>query len=298
MAAPSKAAESAPEPPLMKALRAEHRHMAGVMQLFLDQLQLIESGGDADAHVIYEIMDYMVSWPDEYHHPREDLIYSRVAELDGKAADEVDTLQRDHDRTAKNGRKLLADIRAWRKGDLADEKLVAAGRAYVEHCYEHMNVEEKLVFPHIEEVLSLDDWRDLAADDQLKSVSVPVFGPAVQREFRTLTRRLRRRVRHTAEKGAVAELIGIEALMESLDVVSRAYESAGASASDHFHTAVEDARSMFQEEPLTAPLRCVANNTRLSVSFAKEVVALSRDAIDDLAELNGERLQRLKKLAR
>ena len=85
----------------MKALRAEHRHIATVMQLFADQLKAIESGELVDTHVVYEIMDYMVTWPDRYHHPREDLIYGRVAELDRKAADEVDTLQRDHDHTAK-----------------------------------------------------------------------------------------------------------------------------------------------------------------------------------------------------
>ena len=63
----------------MKALRAEHRHIATVMQLFADQLKAIEEGQLVDTHVVYEIMDYMVTWPDRYHHPREDLIYSRVA---------------------------------------------------------------------------------------------------------------------------------------------------------------------------------------------------------------------------
>ena len=68
----------------MKALRAEHRHIATVMQLFADQLKAIESGELVDTHVVYEIMDYMVTWPDRYHHPREDLIYGRVAELDAR----------------------------------------------------------------------------------------------------------------------------------------------------------------------------------------------------------------------
>ena len=66
----------------MKALRAEHRHMATVMQLFSDQLKAIEGGELVDTHVVYEIMDYMVTWPDRFHHPREDLIYARVAEVD------------------------------------------------------------------------------------------------------------------------------------------------------------------------------------------------------------------------
>ena len=69
--------------PLMAALRSEHRQMARIMELFRDQLKSIESGELVDTHVVYELMYYMVTIPDRFHHPREDVIYQRVAELDG-----------------------------------------------------------------------------------------------------------------------------------------------------------------------------------------------------------------------
>ena len=156
-------AQKLAEQPMMKALRAEHRHMATVMQLFADQLKAIEEGQLVDTHVVYEIMDYMVSWPDRYHHPREDLIYGRIAELDGAAADEVDTLQRDHDRMAVRGRAVLEDIARWREGEVPGTAVVKSGRQYIDHSYEHMNLEEKLVFPHIESVLSLQQVADHSA---------------------------------------------------------------------------------------------------------------------------------------
>lgn len=288
----------ASEQPLMKALRAEHRHMATVMQLFLDQLKALEGGQVVDAHVLYEVMDYMVQWPDRYHHPREDLIYSRVAELDSRASDDVDTLQRDHDRTAKNGKQLLRDIRAWRDGALPAGKLVKAGRAYIDHLYEHMNVEEKVVFPRIEAVLTLEDWRELAEDDQLEAVALPVVGPQVQREFRALARRLRRRVRRSVERGAMSEWIGIEAFMESLEVLSLAYDSARSSTGEHLRTAVDEAREMFQESPITAPVLCALNNTRLGLAFARDVFAISRDTVEDLIQVNRDRRHRLGRLDR
>jgi hemerythrin-like domain-containing protein len=149
------------EQPLMKALRAEHHHMGTVMQLFADQLDAIEGGELVDTHVVYEIMYYMVTWPDRFHHPREDLIYARVAEVNPASADDVDTLQRDHDHTAKLSRGVLQDIERWRLGEVSGGVVVKSGRAYVERIYEHMNVEEKVVFPRIEETLTLQDWRDL-----------------------------------------------------------------------------------------------------------------------------------------
>ncbi|WP_238946750.1 hemerythrin domain-containing protein [Seongchinamella unica] len=281
-----------PEQPLMKALRAEHRHIATVMQLFSDQLQAIEAGEPVDAHVVYEVMDYMASWPDRYHHPREDLIYGRVAELDRRAAEDVDTLQRDHDATAKRGRQLLREIERWSEGEVKGAAIVKAGREYVGHMYEHMNVEEKVVFPHIESVLTLEDWRELAEDDDLRAVSVPVFGPRVQREFRNLARRLRRGVRRRVERGVVQEWLGVEALMESLEVLSLAAETASETAGDHLRTALDNSREMFREAPLSAPLRCSVNNMKLGFRLVGDMVDISRETFDDLQRINRERRER------
>jgi hemerythrin-like domain-containing protein len=286
------------EQPLMKALRAEHRHIAGVMELFGDQLKAIDNGQLVDTHVVYEIMDYMVSWPDRYHHPREDMIYGRVAELDGAAADEVDTLQRDHDANAKRGRVVLAEIERWREGEVSGAAVVKAGRGYIDHLYEHMNLEEKLVFPHIETVLTTEDWRELAEDDQLRPVSDPVFGPRVQREYRNLTRKLRRNVRRGVEKGTMVEWISIEAMMESLEVMSMAVEAARNSAEDHVRAALDDARDLFKESLAAAPILCAVNNVKLSYRLLEDLGGISRDALDDLGRVNQERRDRIRLLDR
>lgn len=285
-----------PEQPIMKALRAEHRHIATVMQLFTDQLKAMEDGQYVDGHVVFEIMDYMATWPDRYHHPREDLIYCRVAELDPKAADEVDTLQRDHDQTAVRGRELLKDIEGWRNGDVSQASVVKGGRAYIDHMYEHMNIEEKVVFPHIESILSLEDWRELAEDDQLRAVSDPVFGPRVQREFRNMARKMRRSVRTRVERGAMLEWIGIEAFMESLEVLSMAYDSARSTASDHLQAAIDDSKDIVNESLLSAPVRCTVNNAKLGLRLAEEVLGISKETLKDLARVNQFRRKRARML--
>lgn len=295
---PATAGKKAAEQTMMKALRAEHRHMATVMQLFSAQLKAIEEGELVDTHVVYEIMDYMVTWPDRFHHPREDLIYSRVAEVDVKARDDVDSLQRDHDHTGKRGREVLKDIERWRLGEVSGTSVVKSGRAYIDHIHEHMNLEEKLVFPRIEAVLTLQDWRELAEDDQLQAVAESVMGPQVQREFRNMTRKLRRGLRRSVERGTMVEWIGIEALMESLEVVSIAYESARDTVGNHVRSALQDSLELFREAPLSAPLRCVANNTRVTFRLLGEVADISRETFDDLSRVNQERKDRVRLMDR
>ena len=141
-------------------------------------------------------------------------------------------------------------------------------------------------------------WRELAEDDALEAVANPVFGPRVQREFRNMTRKLRRNVRRSVERGAMAEWIGIEALMESLEVVSIAYESARDTTGDHVRSAVQDSLEMFRESPLSAPMRCAANNARVTFRILGDVIEISRETLGDLDRVNQERKDRVRLMDR
>ncbi len=286
------------EQPLMAALRAEHKHMASIMELFKEQLAAIERGGLVDTHVVYEIMDYMISWPDRYHHPREDLVYGRVAELDANAGDNVDSLQREHDKMAADGRALLKTIEAWREGRASGAEVVKGGRNYVDALYRHMNTEETVVFPQVEQVLRTADWRDLADEDLLKPVSDPVFGGRVDREFRNMARKLRRGIRRSVERGTMAEWIGLEALMEALEVMSMAMDSCRNTTGEHLRAALDDSRDYLKENPVSGALRSAANNTRLGFALLGEMVEISRDALEDLSRVNQERKDRLRMMDR
>jgi len=286
----------AAEQPIMAALRAEHKHIASVMDIFAQQLKAVDSGELVDTHIMYETMDYMVCWSDRYHHPREDLVYSRVAEVDSSAADNVDSLQREHDAMGVSARKLLADIVRWREGEITGDAVVKGGQDYIAKMYVHMNNEEDMVFPQIESILDIDDWRELAAEDRLQAAPDPLFGGRVDREFRNLARKLRRNLRHSVEKGAMVEWIGIEALMESMEVVSLAFESTRDATGDHMRTLWQDSKGILGEAPLTGVFRCASNNARLTVSWAGDMIGISKDTLSDLSRVNQERRDRVRLL--
>jgi hemerythrin-like domain-containing protein len=289
----ARARKGARDLPLMNTLRSEHLHMASVMELFKEQLHAIEAGKVVDTHVVYELMDYLVRWPDRFHHPREDLIYGRVAEIDASVADSVDSLQREHDAMGRQSRAVLKDIEKWREGSADGQLVINSGRAYIEKLYTHMNNEEKVVFPQIEAALSTTDWRELEMDDQLRPVSDPVFGGRIDRDFRNLARKLRRKVRVGVERGAMAEWISIEAFMESVDVLSMAYETTRDTAGDRLRGAVGDNVDLMRENPLTGPWRCLFSNTRMTFKLLGEVADISRDTLEDLSRVNQARKDRV-----
>ena len=279
---------------MLMALRAEHRHIATVMALLSQQLNAIERGELVATHVLYEIMDYMVTWADRFHHPREDRIYDHVAEVDRGLAGNLRNLERDHDRMARDGREMLHVIERWRAGELCGHEVVDRGRAYVGRCHTHMNLEEDEVFPLIDTVLTRSDWRDLEAEDVLHPASDPVFGRRVQREFRHLARRVRRSLRHGVEDATVLERVGLEALRESWEIMAMAWQSGRTLSVDYLRLSLRESLYIALDRPLQAPLLCATNNARLTLAWLEDMSVVSADVLGDLVRVNRERRDRLR----
>ena len=199
---------------------------------------------------------------------------------------------------ARAGRDVLACIERWRAGETGGSELIEQGRDYVQRSYAHMAFEEQEVFPAIDAALTREDWRELAADDQLRPVGDPVFGRRVAREFRTMARKLRRSLRRGVERRAVSDWVSIEALMEGYEVLSMAAQNSRVVTRDHLRTGLREAVNITLESPLQAPLLCTVNNTRLSLAWLEEMRGIYRDAAVDLARVNRERRDRIRLLRR
>ena len=284
--------------PILATLYAEHRYMGTLLKLLETQLELLEAGEPVDGQVLYESLHYMTHYPDAFHHPREDLVYQRAGEIDGKLADSVDTLQREHDYLTGVGEKALAAVDSWQASGGDFSPVEAAVRGYIDTMYRHMSAEESLVFPEIERVLSPEDWAMLEQDDSLAPAPDPVFGPKVEREYRNIARKARRLLRRGAEDAALVEWIGLEALLEGLEVFSIAGESARNAASEHYSAATAETLELLRgalkgRGLLTLPLRCTAVGGGHYLGFLRDLGGIARDTSSDLAELRRGARERL-----
>lgn len=283
---------------VLDTLQAEHRHIAQVMVLLGEQLRRIERGEVVNTHVSYELCDYLVRWPDRFHHPREDRLYSYVADLDPSLAADVQRLEREHETMARHSRELLSTVVDWRAGRSSGRDLIERGRDYISFCHRHMREEEASVFPRIRETLSPQDWRELALEDDLKPVPDPVFGRRVGREFRNFARKLRRSVRRGVEHGVLTEWVSLQAALEGLDAVAIGWQNGRAATADHLAALFRESLYLALKDPVRAPLMCSVNNTRLTVDWLGELAMVSRDVTVDLARVNRERRDRLRLLRR
>jgi len=284
--------------PILATLYAEHRYMGTLLKLLETQVDSLEQDDEVDPQVLYESLHYMTHFPDAFHHPREDLVYARAGELDYALADNVDTLQRDHDHLSRLGPKALKAVAHWEETGEGVDRLRVVVRDYIDTMYKHMEIEEALVFPEIERVLKPADWAELERDDLMTPVPDPVFGPVVEREYRNLARKARRALRRGAEDAALVEWIGLEAMLEGLEVLAIAGESSRAAAAQHFNAAGGEAMDLVREALggrglLTLGLRCTLVGGSHYIGFLKDLGGIARDTSEDLGELRRGVRQRL-----
>ncbi len=163
---------------VLRALRREHADLAQVLELIDRQLDGREA---PDLGLLRGILDYLLTYPDQYHHPKEDLIYRALCRHDPALAPGIGDLEAEHEELAVATRELSDALdRACRFGAGSETGMRRLGRAFVDFYREHMIKEEQEFFLEAERRLSAEEWRDLAAEvsDPTDPVCLDRAGPA------------------------------------------------------------------------------------------------------------------------
>ena len=166
-------------------LHKDHVNIMRLLDLMEAQLGLFREGERPDYGLMLDIMQYMTSYPDLFHHPKEDLMFRRLTERDPGARLVVKDLINKHVVLADQGAQLLASLQNV-VNDVMIERdvLESQGRAYIETLRHHMDVEEGQVFPLAQELLLPEDWA--AIDEEMQAMDDPLFGEVVAQDYATL----------------------------------------------------------------------------------------------------------------
>lgn len=171
-------------PEILDRLHREHADFARLLDLLERQLALFDRG-DADYDAIGAILQYCLEYPDAVHHPKEDLIYAVLRELDPALAAEVGDLEEDHRDLAEKTRELASLIERILSEEPVDrEEVHRLTRDFILRYRHHIAREELHVFPAARQALSEKDWH--AIDGKLGSPDDPLFGEVVTDYFRAL----------------------------------------------------------------------------------------------------------------
>ncbi|SFQ23380.1 Hemerythrin-like domain-containing protein [Bradyrhizobium sp. Ghvi] len=160
---------------IIDLLLREHRNIDVLLVALQRELEIFERGIRPDYEVIRAIISYFEVYPELYHHPQEDLIFSKLKARDPDAASSVGDLAVEHQEVVERLHHfaqaidaILADRELFRQdvGNIISDFIVRERH--------HMMWEEQDFFPAALKALSAQDWTEIAS--VLTNDGDPLFG--------------------------------------------------------------------------------------------------------------------------
>ena len=178
------------KPEAIQIIRDEHLAISAVLYSLRYLVKGMRKGEAPNFPLLRAILDYIVSYPDRWHHPKEDkylfaAVRRRTRDADGLIA----RLEREHALGHPLMEELKKELIAFQGGDAqAGERFFDAADRYAELEWEHLRTEEEAFLPIAERVLSPDDWAEIAA--AFRENDNPLFGIKPKDEAETLYQRI------------------------------------------------------------------------------------------------------------
>ncbi|MEO7953543.1 MAG: hemerythrin domain-containing protein, partial [Polaromonas sp.] len=150
----------------LQIIRDEHSSLAAMLR---SMLMMVERGPGDHPQQFFDVLRAMLFYIDEFperlHHPKEsNLLFPRVVRAAPSVMAAVEQLERDHMSGEKSVRDLQHLLLAWELlGEPRRTAFMEQCKAYVAFYLEHMRLEETVILPEAEKVLTEAEWKDLDA---------------------------------------------------------------------------------------------------------------------------------------
>ncbi len=174
---------------LIESLHEDHRNLSKLLMLLEANLVALQSDNEPNYSLMVDIIEYVYSYPDVFHHPREDLLYQTAMERDSSIREEVEPVLQQHSELKKCTHELRNSLNAVLNDALVDKiHLRDEIRDFIALQRAHIELEEGRIYPHIERLMTLEDINWL--DEQKPPATDPVFGEHVEERFQQLYRHI------------------------------------------------------------------------------------------------------------
>jgi hemerythrin-like domain-containing protein len=169
---------------VIEQLRRDHRNMRQLLDIIEREMKAYHDDQSPDFDLLRMIAEYAVNYPELVHHPKEHLIYRRLASHDPTLRAAAGNLMCQHEKLAAMTRRLSSVITRM----ASDEELQRVVRAYLTVSRDHIMMEEEKVYPRALALLTRQDWSDI--DDQAAKLEDPAFGRKVAAAYLYLHKRI------------------------------------------------------------------------------------------------------------
>jgi hemerythrin-like domain-containing protein len=150
---------------IVQELGTEHTGMERLLRILEKQIEVFESDGQPDYKITEHIILFFLDFPDQCHHPKEDLVAEELLELRPERAERLRGLFHQHKELAALTRRMASTIRrVLDEDELPREDVIRAAKEFVSPQRHHIEMEEVHFLPLADELLSDAHLNELDSD--------------------------------------------------------------------------------------------------------------------------------------
>lgn len=210
-------------------LESEHKNLDKLLQVIEREVIELEQGRECDRKLLNQVVEYWRTYPDQCHHPKEELILRKMTKRHVPGAERLCHLvSKDHDELLELSEHVAHVLDAAQDQGInpADGTVL---QRFVDRNRRHMMLEEQLFFPVAVEQLDADAWDEIEFD--LLDRDDPVFNRSVEARYHMILdailainttrkkRSKRERTRELLSRGATTWLEGVNTVEDFNDII-------------------------------------------------------------------------------
>ncbi|WP_428036516.1 hemerythrin domain-containing protein [Amphritea sp.] len=168
---------------VLNELHQDHVNLNKLLAVLGNKLEKLKQGEMPNFVLLADAVDYITSYADAYHHPREDQMYdffkeSGCPELDDAIAQCVD----EHKQLKKSSTDIIEAVDCILTDAVVPmDQFIAKLERFLDDQIEHLNLEEGTLFPLLDEVANSEQWQ--ALEPELPKIDDPLFGEQQKQRY-------------------------------------------------------------------------------------------------------------------
>jgi hemerythrin-like domain-containing protein len=181
---------------IIQILLEEHRNIDKLLLVLEHELEVFDRSEEPDYEILQAVIQYFQDYPESCHHPKEDMVFEKLKVRDSAAANSIGDVEAEHQVETKRLRRLVEAVEEILAGrEFLRQTFHDVVHDFIEHQRQHMDKEERLLFPAAVQGLRPDDWAEL--DARLNDQKDPLFNGVIETKFQAMQRTILRWQRET-----------------------------------------------------------------------------------------------------
>lgn len=279
---------------IILAIHNKNKYINQLLGIYQEQLNAIGKRHTPDYQIMFDIMHYMSHYPDQFHHPRENILYKRLVAKHTQSRALIETLILEHESRAQKGRAILDLLKELKQKDNGDlrRRLSFRSEDYLLLHKSHVDLEENKVLPRVNEFLSKQDWEDIC--NNITLAKDPLFGRTVKKRYKRLNEHIAKRMETAADEFTLSGFAGMGSIMEGLNVLTSSSNKIGSIVLEcgklisetHLNSYKKLWRSkkISKRDLLTTPLDCMLDSYDVYTNALKDIGRVLRETRREIEE--------------